>query len=83
MDTTLANNYYILKKEFHVKIQNIEFCKFIDISVYFVILGPKAFQWTSCVGIWITLGPKVHTDNYLYEFVNCPDYKYSNVNDDL
>ena len=34
MDITLANNYYILTKEFHVKIQNIKFCKFIDIYVY-------------------------------------------------
>ena len=44
MDITLANNDYILTKEFRVKIQYIEFRKFIDIYVYFVIHGPKAFQ---------------------------------------
>ena len=83
MDITLANNDYILTKEFRVKIQYIEFRKFIDIYVYFVIHGPKAFQWTYCVGIWIILGPKVHTDNYPYEFVNSLGYKYSYLNNNL
>ena len=43
MDITLANNDYILTKEFHVKIQNSEFANLL-IFMYFVILGPKAFQ---------------------------------------
>ena len=44
MEKTLANIPYILRKEFHVNKQNVEFGQFIDIYVCFIIFGPKQFH---------------------------------------